>query len=141
MELFREFDAPVEDPLRRRVPVGFIVAAFLTIFVDFSFIVVVVILVAGLFMLARLAVKRRDLERVFPTKDLCALTDESVGTNLWTRSVSCGSVKNNPRGCTHIGTNLPGPPELTARFVRRFTPLSFIPLSLSFVPLSMILCL
>ena len=87
MELFREFDAPVEDPLRRRVPVGFIVAAFLTIFVDFSFIVVVVILVAGLMMLARLAVKRKHLARVSPTKGLCALPDESVGTDLWTRSI------------------------------------------------------
>src|ERR1700681_2306178 len=111
MELFREFDAPVEDPLRRGVPVGFIVAVFLTIFIDFSFIVVVVIFVAGLSMLARLAVQRKQLARVSPIKGLCALTDESVGTDLWTRSVSCSSVKNNPRGCTHIGTNLPGPSE------------------------------
>src|SRR5229473_308893 len=134
MELFREFDTPIEDPLRRRVTVGFIVAVLLTIFLDFSFIIVVGIFVAGLLMLARLAVKRKQLARVSPTNGLCALADGPVGMDMWRRSVSCSSVKNNPRVCSHIGTNLPGPSELTARFVRRF-------MLLSFMPLSMMLCL
>ena len=134
MELFREFDTPIEDPLRRRVTVGFIVAVLLTIFLDFSFIIVVGIFVAGLLMLARLAVKRKQLARVSPTNGLCALADGPVGMDMWRRSVSCSSVKNNPRVCSHIGTNLPEPSELTARFVRRF-------MLLSFMPLSMMLCL
>src|SRR6266403_1475146 len=36
MELFIEFDAPVADPLRRRVTAGFMVAVLLTFFIDFQ---------------------------------------------------------------------------------------------------------
>jgi iron complex outermembrane receptor protein len=52
--------------------------------------------------------------------------DVPVGMDMWRHSVSCSSVKNDPRRCSHIGTNLPGPSELTARFVRRFMPLSMM---------------
>src|SRR5260370_24900699 len=99
-----------------------------------SFIIVFGIFVARLLMLASLAVKRKQPARVSPTNGLCVLADGPVGMDMWRRSVSCSSVKNNPRGCNHIGTNLLGPSELTARLVRRFMPLSFM-------PLSMMLCL
>src|SRR5260370_35869687 len=101
MELFIEFDAPVEDPLRRRVTVGFIGVVLLRVFMASLFIIVVGIFVARLLMLARLAVKRKEPACVSPTNGLCVVSDGPVGMDMWTRYSSCIILKTNPRGCNN----------------------------------------